>query len=163
MFISIGRNNQEKESLNWVVKNVSCLVIPKFSDCMAKLWHLSVHYHVYIIYLWLRAVLLLIICFPALSMKSSLPTDQLNMPVRDDRKHRDLHLEKKHVYNVYDQIAPKFTEISQKAWPNVRRFLKDLPPGSLVADIGRYIKWEIWKMYMFGRGVTLESEICVPV
>ena len=63
MFISIGRNNQEKESLNWVVKNVSCLVIPKFSDCMAKLWHLSVQYQVYVIYLWLRAVLLLMICF----------------------------------------------------------------------------------------------------
>lgn len=60
----------------------------------------------------------------------------LNMPVRDVRKHRDLHLERKHVYNVYDQIAPKFSEISQKAWPNVRRFLKDLPPGSIVADIG---------------------------
>lgn len=60
----------------------------------------------------------------------------LTMPVRDVRKHRDLHLERKHVYNVYDQIAPKFSEISQKAWPNVRRFLKDLPPGSVVADIG---------------------------
>lgn len=60
----------------------------------------------------------------------------LNMPVRDVRKNRDLHLERKHVYNVYDQIAPKFSEISQKAWPNVRRFLKDLPPGSIVADIG---------------------------
>lgn len=64
----------------------------------------------------------------------------LNMPVRDVRKHRDLHLERKHVYNVYDQIAPKFSEISQKAWPNVRRFLKDLPPGSIVADIGSWIQ-----------------------
>lgn len=64
----------------------------------------------------------------------------LTMPVRDVRKHRDLHLERKHVYNVYDQIAPKFSEISQKAWPNVRRFLKDLPPGSVVADIGSWIK-----------------------
>ncbi|XP_033742724.1 uncharacterized protein LOC117329102 [Pecten maximus] len=45
-------------------------------------------------------------------------------------------LEQDHVYSVYDQIAPCFSEISQKAWPNVRRFLKRLQPGSLVADIG---------------------------
>ncbi|XP_060084331.1 uncharacterized protein LOC132563605 [Ylistrum balloti] len=45
-------------------------------------------------------------------------------------------LEQEHVYSVYDQIAPCFSEISQKAWPNVRRFLKRLQPGSLVADIG---------------------------
>jgi hypothetical protein len=62
------------------------------------------------------------------------------MPVRDDRKNKDLQLEEKHVYNVYDQIAPKFSEISQKAWPNVRRFLKELPPGSIVADIGKNFK-----------------------
>ncbi|XP_069131119.1 uncharacterized protein [Argopecten irradians] len=46
------------------------------------------------------------------------------------------NLEQDHVYSVYDQIAPCFSEISQKAWPNVRRFLKRLQPGSLVADIG---------------------------
>lgn len=69
-------------------------------------------------------------------MKSTSFRLVLTMPVRDVRKHRDLHLERKHVYNVYDQIAPKFSEISQKAWPNVRRFLRDLPPGSVVADIG---------------------------
>ncbi|XP_062609169.1 uncharacterized protein LOC134270927 [Saccostrea cucullata] len=82
------------------------------------------------------------------------------MPVRDNRKHKDLHLEKNHVYNVYDQIAPKFSEISQKAWPNVRRFLKDLPPGSIVADIGcgsgRYL-------HINSKVVKFGVDICSPL
>uniref|UniRef100_K1QTK1 Methyltransferase type 11 domain-containing protein n=1 Tax=Magallana gigas TaxID=29159 RepID=K1QTK1_MAGGI len=82
------------------------------------------------------------------------------MPVQDVRKHRDLHLERKHVYNVYDQIAPKFSEISQKAWPNVRRFLKDLPPGSVVADIGcgsgRYL-------HINSKVSKIGVDICTPL
>lgn len=81
----------------------------------------------------------------------------LNMPVRDVRKHRDLHLERKHVYNVYDQIAPKFSEISQKAWPNVRRFLKDLPPGSIVADIGSWIQ-KLQKQHVIRIYFALENK-----
>ncbi|XP_061165019.1 uncharacterized protein LOC133173976 isoform X2 [Saccostrea echinata] len=84
----------------------------------------------------------------------------LKMPVRDDRKYKDLHLERNHVYNVYDQIAPKFSEISQKAWPNVRRFLKDLPPGSIVADIGcgsgRYL-------HINSKVVKFGVDICSPL
>lgn len=45
-------------------------------------------------------------------------------------------LEQSHVHQVYDQIAPCFAEISQKAWPNVRKFLKEQTPGSLIADVG---------------------------
>lgn len=86
----------------------------------------------------------------------------LTMPVRDVRKHRDLHLERKHVYNVYDQIAPKFSEISQKAWPNVRRFLKDLPPGSVVADIGitesKKCKSHMRKEYILSWRIKLEFQ-----
>ena len=59
------------------------------------------------------------------------------MPVRDGRGTESRHIEETHVYKVYNQIAPKFSNISQKAWPNVRRFLKDLQPGSFVADIGK--------------------------
>ncbi|OWF48956.1 uncharacterized protein LOC110452444 [Mizuhopecten yessoensis] len=59
------------------------------------------------------------------------------MPLQDNTGRRSSDkLEQNHVYSVYDQIAPCFSEISQKAWPNVRRFLKRLQPGSLVADIG---------------------------
>ncbi|CAC5422781.1 tRNA (carboxymethyluridine(34)-5-O)-methyltransferase,Alkylated DNA repair protein alkB homolog 8,Probable tRNA methyltransferase 9B [Mytilus coruscus] len=46
------------------------------------------------------------------------------------------YLEEKHVRKVYDTIAPSFNEIPQKVWPNVKKFIKNLYPGSLVADIG---------------------------
>ncbi|XP_071124379.1 serine-rich adhesin for platelets-like [Mytilus edulis] len=46
------------------------------------------------------------------------------------------YLEEKHVRKVYDTIAPSFNEIPQKVWPNVKKFIKNLHPGSLVADIG---------------------------
>lgn len=45
-------------------------------------------------------------------------------------------LERDHVHNVYDKIAPYFNDSRYKAWPKVRQFLLDLPPGSIVADIG---------------------------
>jgi hypothetical protein len=48
------------------------------------------------------------------------------------------YLEERHVKNVYDTIAPSFNEIPQKVWPNVKKFIKNLSPGSLVADIGKY-------------------------
>ncbi|KAM8902485.1 putative tRNA methyltransferase 9B isoform 1-T5 [Spinachia spinachia] len=45
-------------------------------------------------------------------------------------------LERDHVHNVYDKIAPYFNDSRYKAWPKVRQFLLDLQPGSIVADIG---------------------------
>ncbi|KAL5012436.1 hypothetical protein ScPMuIL_010987 [Solemya velum] len=55
-----------------------------------------------------------------------------------------LLLERNHVYSVYDLIAPQFNEIRHRAWPNVKKFLKNLDTASLVADIGcgngRYLK-----------------------
>ncbi|XP_078095210.1 putative tRNA methyltransferase 9B [Mustelus asterias] len=45
-------------------------------------------------------------------------------------------LEDAHVHNVYKQTAPYFTELRSKAWPNVRQFLMDQEPGSLIADVG---------------------------
>ncbi|KAF6724939.1 putative tRNA methyltransferase 9-like protein [Oryzias melastigma] len=45
-------------------------------------------------------------------------------------------LERDHVHSVYDKIAPYFNDNRYKAWPKVRQFLLDLPPGSIVADIG---------------------------
>lgn len=46
-------------------------------------------------------------------------------------------LEREHVHSVYDKIAPYFNDSRYKAWPKVRQFLLDLPPGSIVADVGR--------------------------
>ncbi|KAF7645348.1 hypothetical protein LDENG_00206220 [Lucifuga dentata] len=45
-------------------------------------------------------------------------------------------LERDHVHNVYDKIAPYFNDSRYKAWPKVRQFLLDLPAGSVVADVG---------------------------
>lgn len=45
-------------------------------------------------------------------------------------------LERDHVHNVYDKIAPYFNDSRYKAWPKVRQFLLELQPGSIVADIG---------------------------
>uniref|UniRef100_A0A3Q4I825 Methyltransferase type 11 domain-containing protein n=1 Tax=Neolamprologus brichardi TaxID=32507 RepID=A0A3Q4I825_NEOBR len=51
-------------------------------------------------------------------------------------------LERDHVHNVYDKIAPYFNDSRYKAWPKVRQFLLELQPGSIVADIcgnGKYL------------------------
>ncbi|KAK3577111.1 hypothetical protein CHS0354_037144 [Potamilus streckersoni] len=44
--------------------------------------------------------------------------------------------ERDHVQHIYDEIAPRLGSIQHKAWPNVKKFLKLLHPGALVADIG---------------------------
>ncbi|XP_018409507.1 PREDICTED: probable tRNA methyltransferase 9-like protein [Nanorana parkeri] len=46
------------------------------------------------------------------------------------------HLERQHVHNVYEKIAPYFNDKRYKAWPKVQEFLLAQEPGSLVADIG---------------------------
>ncbi|XP_076137951.1 putative tRNA methyltransferase 9B [Alosa pseudoharengus] len=45
-------------------------------------------------------------------------------------------LERDHVHNVYEKIAPYFNDSRYKAWPRVRQFLLELEPGSIVADVG---------------------------
>ena len=45
-------------------------------------------------------------------------------------------MEKKHVYDVYDRIAPHFSHTRYKAWPKIEQFLKTLPDDSIVYDIG---------------------------
>ncbi|XP_077578942.1 putative tRNA methyltransferase 9B [Stigmatopora nigra] len=45
-------------------------------------------------------------------------------------------LERDHVHGVYDKIAPYFNDSRYKAWPKVRQFLLEQPPGSVVADVG---------------------------
>lgn len=46
-------------------------------------------------------------------------------------------LEKYHVREVYNQIAPHFVASRHKAWPKVEEFLLSLPAGSLIADVGK--------------------------
>lgn len=45
-------------------------------------------------------------------------------------------MEKKHVYEVYDKIAPHFSNTRYKPWPKVCDFLNSLDDASIVADVG---------------------------
>lgn len=53
-------------------------------------------------------------------------------------------LEKHHVRDVYDKIAPHFVGSRHKAWPRVEQFLLSLPAGSLIADVGKRVIWLIF-------------------
>ena len=54
-----------------------------------------------------------------------------------DRRSQSIALEKQHVHDVYERIAPHFSDARYKAWPRVKEFLLGLEPGSIVADVGR--------------------------
>ena len=45
-------------------------------------------------------------------------------------------LEKLHVHEVYEKIAPHFSGTRHSPWPKVAEFLRNQPVGSLVADVG---------------------------
>ncbi|KAL1763902.1 alkylated DNA repair protein alkB-like 8 isoform X1, partial [Sigmodon hispidus] len=45
-------------------------------------------------------------------------------------------LEQEHVHHVYDLIASHFSSTRHSPWPRIVEFLKALPSGSIVADIG---------------------------
>ena len=45
-------------------------------------------------------------------------------------------IEQKHVYDVYEKIAPHFSKTRYKPWPKVQEFLESLPEGSLNCDVG---------------------------
>lgn len=45
-------------------------------------------------------------------------------------------LEQEYVHRVYEEIAGHFSSTRHTPWPHVVEFLKALPSGSLVADIG---------------------------
>jgi ubiquinone/menaquinone biosynthesis C-methylase UbiE len=45
-------------------------------------------------------------------------------------------MEKEHVYDVYEKIAPHFSNTRYKPWPRVEQFMNDIPQGSFVADVG---------------------------
>lgn len=46
------------------------------------------------------------------------------------------NLEKEHVHNVYESIAEHFSGTRHSPWPKIAAFLKEQPPGSIVADVG---------------------------
>ena len=48
-----------------------------------------------------------------------------------------MHLEETHVHKVYNNIAGHFSETRHKPWPQVTEFLKELPMGSILLDVGK--------------------------
>ena len=49
---------------------------------------------------------------------------------------RDDKYEEIHVHQVYEQIAPHFSQTRHKPWPLISKFLHSLPPGSVGLDVG---------------------------
>ena len=47
-----------------------------------------------------------------------------------------LELEETHVHEVYEKIADHFSGTRHSPWPRIAEFLRELPVGSLVADVG---------------------------
>ena len=45
-------------------------------------------------------------------------------------------LERSHVHDVYDAISPHFSDTRHARWPAAAAFMRQLTPGSLVADVG---------------------------
>lgn len=45
-------------------------------------------------------------------------------------------LEQEYVHQVYEEIARHFSSTRHSPWPRIVEFLKSLPKGSIVADVG---------------------------
>lgn len=54
-----------------------------------------------------------------------------------------IEIERKFVHDVYRDVASHFSDTRHKPWPKVAEFLSKLPRGSLVADIGKCIVYEL--------------------
>ncbi len=69
-----------------------------------------------------------------------LTLDNFNVKVKNENDELiPTEIEKKHVYDVYDKIAPHFSHTRYKPWPKVANYLNKLEKGSLNADIGKVI------------------------
>lgn len=48
---------------------------------------------------------------------------------------------------VYEQIASHFSDTRHKPWPNVEKFVQNIPPGGILIDVGcgngKYFKNEL--------------------
>lgn len=65
--------------------------------------------------------------------------ENFNLKLKNDNNELvPTEIEKKHVYDVYDKIAPHFSHTRYKPWPKVASYLNKLEKGSLNADVGNY-------------------------
>lgn len=86
---------------------------------------------------------------------SSLDTFNVVLPNSETlEKGKPTDIEKKHVYDVYDKIAPHFSHTRYKPWPKVAEYLSRLSPGSLNADVGcgngKYLNVRDKEVYSIG-------------
>ncbi|OQV15112.1 Alkylated DNA repair protein alkB-like protein 8 [Hypsibius exemplaris] len=63
------------------------------------------------------------------------PGDFVAEGCRDPKKPAS-SLEDEYVYQVYERIAPHFSETRHKAWPQIAKFVAALAPGSVLLDVG---------------------------
>jgi len=71
-------------------------------------------------------------------------------------------IEAEHVHTVYDTVAEHWNQTRYKAWPRVDAFIRDLAPGSLVADLGCGNGKNIPAVCEVG-GFVVASDICAPL
>lgn len=62
--------------------------------------------------------------------------ERINDRILADNEESPSALEKKHVHEVYDIIADHFSLTRHSLWPVIKDFLKSIPPGCLIADVG---------------------------
>lgn len=65
--------------------------------------------------------------------------DQFNVTLPSSEnieKGKPTEIEKKHVYDVYEKIAPHFSHTRYKPWPKVAEYLSKLESGAFNADVG---------------------------
>lgn len=73
-------------------------------------------------------------------------------------------MEKKHVYEVYDKIAPHFSNTRYKPWPKIQKYLESLEEGCLNIDVGcgngKYLGMNTDKIFNIGtdRSIGLLSQ-----
>eukprot|EP00927_Polykrikos_kofoidii_P051466 TRINITY_DN45257_c0_g1_i1.p1 TRINITY_DN45257_c0_g1~~TRINITY_DN45257_c0_g1_i1.p1 ORF type:complete len:424 (+),score=73.10 TRINITY_DN45257_c0_g1_i1:90-1361(+) len=71
-------------------------------------------------------------------------------------------IEASHVHNVYDSIADHWNHTRYKAWPKVEEFLRRLPFGALVADLGCGNGKNIPAIQEAG-GFVVATDVCEPL
>lgn len=71
-------------------------------------------------------------CCPGTKRKEYEPVEEIKM----SKEAKCEALEKTHVHDVYANTAHHFTGVRYKAWPRVKKFILELEPGSIVADVG---------------------------
>ncbi|KAJ1881267.1 tRNA methyltransferase, has a role in tRNA modification [Coemansia sp. RSA 486] len=85
-------------------------------------------------------------------------------PVADSLALNEADKEEQYVHAVYNQIAGHFSDTRFKPWPVIEKFIKDLPVGSVGADVGcgngKYLGLRTGDIFMMG---TDRSESLVDI